>query len=153
MCYLPPGRAPHWREAGGRPPAAPSERQESAWLHPGNALHRLRRCVGNQALLLEGPGGCFWHRVFEQNRRECFKAKSAPRFGEFIAGFSKASSSSKFVQLGRVVRRQPGVDQYLTPQGPFLCSLQQVQSYCSKEVFKPSLFLQLDLLTWQRGGN
>lgn len=130
-------------------------RQAGACMAPPRECTTQAQAVcGQPGSAVRGSWGCFWHQLVEQNQRECFKAKSAARLGEFIAGFSKASSSSsKFVQLGRVVRRQPGVDQYLTPKGPFLHSLQQVQPYYSKGVFEPSLFLQLDLLTWQRRGN
>lgn len=133
------------------------DRQEPAWLHTGNeCTTRAKAVCGQPGPAVRGSwvrGWRFLAPLVEQNGCKCLKAKSAARLGEFIAGFSTASPS-KFVQLGRVVRRQPGVDQYLlTLQGPFLCSLQQVQSCCSKEVSEPSLFLQPDLLTWQRAGN
>lgn len=132
-------------------------RQAGACMAPHReCTTRAKAVCGQPGPAVRGSwvrGWRFLAPLVEQNGSKRLKAKSAARLGEFIAGFSTASPS-KFVQLGRVVRRRPGVDQYLlTLQGPFLCSLQQVQSCCSKEVSEPSLFLQLDLLTWQRAGN
>lgn len=102
------------------------------------------------ALLLEGPG-----LELEGSRTGASKQSLQQGWVSLLLALVQPPPQglSLLSQGERVVKRQPDVDQYLTLQGPFLCTLQQVQSHHSKEVSEPSLFLQIDLLTWQRAGD